>query len=143
MPEASLRFHERIAKGGGGREGLLDRAGGDPAVKVEKTPGLVVRSRASRAPEGLLADDRPRWLVVYVEVAGGVAKRGRRALDEDPIAREDRARQRVGRGLVAERERLVLVLIGVDPHGQDGSEDLFRHEPMLRIGGLDQRRRDE
>src|SRR5688500_3144611 len=77
-------FSARLAAGGAeegvpvvarGDEGLLDRAGRDPADEVPHRAGLVVRPARAGAAEGLLADDRARGLVVDVEVAGRVAER--------------------------------------------------------------------
>ena len=81
--------HERIAVVGRRHERLLDRARADPAQQVQLRAGLVVGARPAGAAERLLADDRAGRLVVDVEVAGGVAQRGR--APRGP--RRDRARR--------------------------------------------------
>src|SRR5262245_15803416 len=79
--EALLLGHERVAVVERGVERLLDRAGAHPADEVELGARLVVGAGAARAPEGLLAHDRARGLVVDVEVARALAERGRGLAD--------------------------------------------------------------
>src|SRR5690348_10673064 len=62
-----LLSHVRILVIHRRRERLLDRAWTHPANEIELGTGLVVRARAACTTEGLLTDDRARWLVVHVE----------------------------------------------------------------------------
>ena len=66
-----VRRSALVGVGGDGRgdEGLLDRAGADPAQQVVDRARLVVRARRPTAAERLLADHRAGRLVVDVEVA--------------------------------------------------------------------------
>src|SRR5690606_33417851 len=123
--------------------GLLDRARADPAHEVQLRTGLVVRARRARAAERLLTDDSARGLVVDVEVARGVAQRRRRLADRRTVAREDRARKRIRRGLVDDLARLCPLVVGIDVRRDHRSEDLFAEQLVAGIVGLDERRLDE
>ena len=92
---------------------LLDRARRRPAHEVVRPAGLVVRARGAAAAERLLGDDGAGGLVVDVEVARRVAQLVVRERDRRAVAREDRAGQRVGRGAVAQLERLGVARLGV------------------------------
>src|SRR5258708_13538824 len=55
-------------------ECFLDRSRRYPPREIPYGTRLVIGARRSRAAERLLADYRPRRLIIDVEVAGGVAK---------------------------------------------------------------------
>src|SRR6266852_2017534 len=95
-------FHEGVAVIGGRRVRLLDHARADPADQVEERAGLVVGARRARAAERLQAYDSACRLVVDVEVAGRVDEPLRRLADRLPVPRENRARQPVRTGAVAQ-----------------------------------------
>jgi len=65
---------EWIAVSGSRNEGVLDGAWAGPADEVPQTAGLVVGAAGAGATEGLHADHSTRGLVVYVVVAGCMAK---------------------------------------------------------------------
>src|SRR6185503_20336135 len=92
-PSTLLLRHERILVVPRRSERLLDGARAGPPHEIQLRAGLVVRARSAGAAEWLLPDDRAGRLVVDVEVAGGVAQRGRRLADGGAIAREHRAGQ--------------------------------------------------
>src|SRR5688500_2014857 len=142
-PVGSVRAHERIAVVGRRHERLLHGPRADPADQVPERAGLVVRAGRARSPEGLLADDGPRGLVVDVEVAGGVAERCVRLLDGVAVVGEDGARERVRRAGVDELERVRPALVVVDVGGDDGPEQLLVHRPVAGILRLDHGRLDE
>src|SRR4051794_2571649 len=113
----AVRSHERIAVVARRDEGLLDRPGGDPADQIPHRAGLVVRARRARAAEGLLADHRPGWLVVDVEVSGRVLELVLGQLDRRAVAREDGSGEPVRRGAVDQLERLLILALGVHVGG--------------------------
>src|SRR5215203_548819 len=78
-------------------ERLLDGPRAGPADQIQLGAGLVVGAGPTRAAERLLSDDRAGRLVVDVEVARGVAQRGRGLADRAAVAREHRAGQRIRR----------------------------------------------
>jgi hypothetical protein len=67
-------LHERIFIADRWNQGFLDCTGTGPADKVQKASGLVVRSRCPGTAKWLLAYNRPGGLIVYVEIACGVAE---------------------------------------------------------------------
>src|SRR5512136_2317720 len=133
----------RVGDRGGRDEVLLDGPLRDPSHEVGHGPGLVVRAAGAGAAEGLLADHGAGGLVVHVEVAGRVLEHLRHVGDGAAVLGEDRAGERVGRGLVAGGQGLVELLVGVDEDGQHRPEDLLLHELEVRVGGLDDGGADE
>jgi hypothetical protein len=81
-----------------------------------------------RVGEGLLADDGAGGLVVDVEVSGRVGQDVHRLYNGAAVEGENRAGQRVWRGLVAYVQRLVIFIFRIDVYGQDRPEDLFGHQ---------------
>ncbi len=127
----------------GGTDVSLTARGEDQPHEVVGPAGLVVGARGPPAAERLLSDDRASRLVVDVEIAGRVAELLVRKGDRRAIVGEDRAGQRVGRGLVAQLERLGVVRLGVRIDGQARPEQLALHRVEVGIAGLDDGRLDE
>src|SRR3954471_23246465 len=88
-PVGPVAAHERVAVVGRRDEGLLDRAGSDPANQVPHRAGFVVRAGCAGASERLLPDDGAGGLVIDVEVARGVAQLLMRLLDGEAVVGED------------------------------------------------------
>src|SRR5215472_15189141 len=93
---ATVSAHVRVLMVDGRNEGLLDRAGVDPADQVEDRPGLVVRAASPGTPEGLLPDNGSGRLVVDVEVPSRIPQRVRGPGDGRAIGGDDGAGERVG-----------------------------------------------
>src|SRR5262245_3196265 len=141
--EALLLGHEGVAVVERRAERLLDRAGAHPPDEVELGARLVVRARSPRAAERLLAHHRARGLVVHVEVARGLAQRRRGLADRRPILGEDRPRERVGRRLVDDAERVFPLLVRIHPDRDHRAEDLLAEEAIPGLTSFHERGLDE
>ncbi len=137
-----LFLEERIAVILGRVEVFLDASHGDPTQQVGVGTGFVVGAGAAGAAEGLLTHDGAGGLVVDVEVAGCLLQAPGHHVDLVTILREDGTCQSVDGGVVQDVEGLFHLVLIVYINGDDGTEQLFFHGIVVRIGGLDDGRVD-
>ena len=109
------------------QEVFLDRPRRTPADQVQLAAGLVVGSRGSSAAEGLQPDAGGGCLIVDIEVPRRVSEDVFGSVDRVAVGCEYRARQRVGRGIVADIQRLRELIVVIDIDGEDGAEYLLLH----------------
>src|SRR5579859_7255026 len=121
-------------------EVLFDRSGRSPTDEIEKAAGLVVGAGSAGASKGLLTDHGSGRLVVDVEISRGIDEHLRRRFDRAAVRREDRARQSIGGGLIAEPERLLVPVLGIDVDREHRAEDLLAQRARGRVLGFDNRR---
>jgi len=99
LPLWLLVVHVGVAEVFGRQEGFFDGSRGDPSFEIEPAAGFVVCAGCPCSAERLLGDDGARGLVVYVEIASGVAQRVHRLYNGSAVQGEYRAGQRVRRRL--------------------------------------------
>ena len=128
---------ERIAVVRGGNVCFLDATGADPADEVEDAAGLVVGAGRAGAAEGLATHHRACRLVVDVEVAGAMAQDVIGLDDGVAVAGDDGAGECVRGSLVADVQHLLVLVVLIDIHREDRSEDLLADGLVIRGLGQD------
>src|SRR6185503_2337594 len=93
-----------------------------PAQQVDHRPGFVVCSRTPGATERLLAYHSTGWLIVYIEISGGVTQMLCGFGNSVPVLCDDGAGEGIDRCFVDDIQHLIKTFILVNINAQYRAE---------------------